>query len=145
MPIRVRYAETDQMGQVYHANYLVWFEAGRGHVMRELGLPYGRLEEAGFLLPVTRFDALMRIPAVYDDELRVRTWVELARSRAVHFRYHVVRGHEILAEGSTLHVSMDRKGRAVRMPVAATELLTAYAARWPAPPARRPKPGHDPS
>jgi acyl-CoA thioester hydrolase len=57
LPLRVRYSETDQMGQAYYANYLVWFEAARGHLMRELGLPYGRLEEEGVLLPVTRFAA----------------------------------------------------------------------------------------
>jgi acyl-CoA thioester hydrolase len=122
------------MGQAYYANYLVWFEAARGHLMRELGLPYGRLEEAGFLLPVTRFDARLVSPARYDDDLRVHPWVTQARSRGVVFRYQVVRGTDILATGGTEHVSVDRTGKPIRLPQAAQALLREYAARWPAPP-----------
>ena len=132
-PIRVRYSETDQMGHAYYANYLIWFEAARGHFMRELGLPYGRLEQAGFLLPVTRFSARLVRPARYDDDLRVRLWIPRARSRLVEFVYHVMRDDERLAEGTTQHVSIDRAGRPVRLPQEAMALLTAWQERWPAP------------
>ncbi|MDZ4806119.1 MAG: thioesterase family protein [Candidatus Eisenbacteria bacterium] len=132
-PIRVRYSETDQMGQAYYANYLVWFEAARGHLMRELGLPYGRLEEAGFLLPVTRFSARLVLPARYDEELHVRLWIPAARSRGVEFIYQVRRQNDVLAGGSTHHVSVDRSGRPVRLPDQALALLRAYQNRWPVP------------
>jgi len=139
-PIRVRYSETDQMGQAYYANYLVWFEAARGHLMRQLGLPYGRLEEAGFLLPVTRFSARLVLPARYDDELHVQAWIPALRSRGIEFTYLVRRQDEILARGSTHHVSVDRSGRPVRLPDQALHLLRAYRDRWPAPDGR----GYDP-
>jgi acyl-CoA thioester hydrolase len=145
LPLRVRYSETDQMGQAYYANYLVWFEAARGHLMRELGLPYGRLEEEGFLLPVTRFAARLVRPARYDDDLRVRLWVTALRSRGVSFVYHVLRAGELLAEGSTEHVSVDRAGRPVRLPDRALELLGSYRDARPAPPSRRARGDQDPS
>lgn len=145
LPVRVRYSETDQMGQAYYANYLVWFEAARGHLMRELGLPYGRLEEEGFLLPVTRFAARLVRPARYDDDLRVRLGVSSLRSRGVAFTYRVYRGTELLAEGSTEHVSVDRTGRPVRLPERAYRLLEEDAARRPAPPAGRRSIDQDPS
>jgi acyl-CoA thioester hydrolase len=133
LPLRVRYSETDQMGQAYYANYLVWFEAARGHLMRELGLPYGRLEEEGVLLPVTRFAARLARPARYDDDLRVRLRVTGLRSRGVTFAYRVLRDGELLAEGSTEHVSVDRGGRPVRLPARALRLLEEFRALAPHP------------
>lgn len=132
-PIRVRYSETDQMGHAYYANYLVWFEAARGHLMRELGCPYSGLEAAGVLLPVTHFRARLVAPARYDEEIHVRLWIVALRSRAVEFAYQVWRGGDFLAEGGTTHVSVDRTGRPVRLPADAAARLREYLAIRPLP------------
>lgn len=128
-PIRVRYSETDQMGHAYYANYLIWFEAARGHLMRAIDCPYGGLEAEGFLLPVTRFWARLSAPARYDEEIHVRLWIVALRSRAIEFYYQVWRQNDFLAEGGTTHVSVDRAGRPVRLPAAAVERLLAYQ-KW---------------
>jgi acyl-CoA thioester hydrolase len=132
-PIRVRYSETDQMGQAYYANYLIWFEAARGHLMRELGIPYGTIESQGFFLPVSRFWARLAKPARYDDALGVHIRVVSARSRVVEFHYQVRRHDELLAEGGTTHVSVDREGRPARLPPAPLEALGTYAAAFEVP------------
>ena len=132
-PIRVRYSETDQMGQAYYANYLVWFEAARGHLMRELGIPYGTIEAEGIFLPVTRFWARLVRPARYDDGLKVRLWISGLQSRAVEFHYEVRRDNDVLAEGGTTHISVDRQGRPVRLPARPLEALGDYRNRYPAP------------
>lgn len=132
-PIRVRYAETDQMRQAYNAHYLVWFEAARGHLMRELGIPYGHIEAAGFHLPVSRFWARLSRPARYDDSLGVRIWVAGLKSRAVEFYYRILRDGELLAEGGTTHVSVDAGGRPTRLPGTAGRALAAYAEKCPPP------------
>lgn len=89
--VRVRYAETDQMGVVYHANYLVWCEVGRTDFIRALGTSYADLERAGLRLAVA--DARIRFvaPARYDDDVRIDTWIERAQSRAVTFGYEISR------------------------------------------------------
>jgi acyl-CoA thioester hydrolase len=135
-PIRVRYSETDQMGQAYYANYLVWFEAARGHLMRELGIPYGSIEAEGFFLPVTRFWARLVRPARYDDGLVVRLWISGLKSRAVDFHYEVRRGEVLLAEGGTIHISVDRQGRPVRLPERPLAALGDYRDRHPSPATR---------
>lgn len=108
--IRVRYAETDQMGVVYHANYLVWFEVGRVEFLRQLGFSYRDMEEndACFIAVV---DARCRYkaPARYDDEVIVRTHLKNVRESLVHFGYELVRLSDglLLAEGETTHVVTD--------------------------------------
>ena len=87
--LRVRYAETDAMGVVYHANYLVWFEVGRGEYSRQMGADYRTWEERGLFLPVTEATCSYRAPARYGDLVVVSTWVEEARSRSVAFGYEV--------------------------------------------------------
>src|ERR1700709_2715329 len=90
--VRVRYAETDQMGVVYHANYLVWFEVGRVELIRQMGLDYRKLEsEEGCLIAVVEATARYKSPARYDDELVVRTRISGVRGSMVRFRYQVVR------------------------------------------------------
>ncbi len=118
--VRVAYADTDQMGIVYHANALVWFERGRTEAMRELGLPYAALEARGVLLPVVEAGARFLRPARYDDLLAVETVVAgLGRVR-LRFRYRVRRddspGSPVLIEGFTEHAFIDRGGRLVRLP-----------------------------
>jgi acyl-CoA thioester hydrolase len=111
---RVRYAETDQMGIVYYANYLVWFELGRVELLRSLGLTYSRLEtDHGCILPVIEARCRYRAPARYDDEILIETRPVLMRGSVLKFAYRVLRkapeGEEqtLLAEGETVHVVCD--------------------------------------
>jgi acyl-CoA thioester hydrolase len=116
--LRVRYAETDAMGVVYHANYLVWFEVGRGEYFRALGQDYGQWELRGYLLPASEAYARFHAPARFGDLVTVRTWVEQVRSRGLTLGYEVVhaQSQQRLASGWTRHICMDREGRACRLP-----------------------------
>jgi acyl-CoA thioester hydrolase len=117
--VRVRYAETDQMGVVYHANYLVWFEVGRAELMRERGLDYKRMEaEEGCGIAVVEATARYKAPARYDDELVVETRVAQVRGPVVRFTYRIVRATDgvLLCEGETVHVVVDRNMRRCAMP-----------------------------
>ncbi len=109
--VRVRYAETDQMGVVYHANYFVWFEVGRAELIRQMGLDYGQMErEEGCLIAVVEATARYKAPARYDDELVVKTSLAGVRGSIVRFRYQVVRAVDevLLTEGETVHVVVGR-------------------------------------
>lgn len=117
--LRVRYAETDQAGVVYHSNYLIWFEVGRVELCRDHGFNYRDMErDADARLPVTEARVRYRHPARYDDEIIIRTRVTLLRSRAITFMYQVVRATDemLLAEGETDHVVMNKEGRARTFP-----------------------------
>ena len=81
--LRVRYAETDAMGIVHHANYLVWFEAGRGDYFRHLGVSYEEVEERGYLLPLSEAYVRYAAPAHYGEMILVRTWIQETRSRSL--------------------------------------------------------------
>ena len=107
--MRVRYSETDQMGVVYHANYLVYMEEGRTRLMAALGQPYADLERSGVGLAVRRADLRFRAPARYDDPLVVRTHVARVGGASVVFRYEVVRetDERLLATGSTELACLD--------------------------------------
>jgi len=134
--VTVRYAETDMMGIVYHANYLPWFEIARTTMLRELGVPYRRLEEEGFRLPVLELSAKFLRPALYDDTLEVTATVRERPLLRIGIEYEVRRGAELLATGTTLHAFVDRGGRPVRPPPWAMEALgRAFGAPQPAPPA----------
>jgi len=118
-PVRVRYAETDQMGVVYHANYLVWFEIGRVELIRQMGLDYSRLEiEEGCLIAVVEATVRYKAPARYDDELVVRTRISGVRGSMVRFRYQVVRlaDDRLLCEGETAHVVVGRDMKRKALP-----------------------------
>ena len=116
--VRVRYAETDQMGVVYHANYLVWFEVGRVEFIRQLGLDYKSMEQDGALIAVAEVTARYKAPARYDDELIVRTSLAGVRGPIVRFRYAVVRPADemILCEGETVHFVVGRDMKRREMP-----------------------------
>ena len=116
--LRVRYAETDAMGVVYHANYLVWFEVGRGDYFRACGQDYGEWEKRGYYLPVSEAHARYHAPAHYGDSVIVRTWLEEVRSRSVTLGYEVVdaASRARLVTGWTKHICMDREGTAHRLP-----------------------------
>jgi acyl-CoA thioester hydrolase len=121
--VTVRYAETDMMGIVYHANYLPWFEVGRTTLLKEIGVSYRKLEEEGFRLPVLEVAAKFLRPAVYDDTLEVTSTVRERPLLRIRIEYEVRRGEELLATGSTLHAFVDREGRPVRPPPWAAEML----------------------
>jgi acyl-CoA thioester hydrolase len=116
--VRVRYAETDQMGVVYHANYFVWFEVGRTDLLRSTGWTYREMEADGLSLPVIEAHCEFKQPARYDDELEVKTIGELMSPVRVAFNYEIVRQADggLLATGRTVHATLDREGRPSRLP-----------------------------
>jgi acyl-CoA thioester hydrolase len=121
--VTVRYAETDMMGIVYHANYLPWFEVGRTTLLKEIGVPYRKLEEEGFRLPVLEVSAKFIRPAVYDDTLAILTTVTERPLLRIRLDYEVKRGDELLATGTSVHAFVDRQGRPVRPPPWASEMI----------------------
>jgi acyl-CoA thioester hydrolase len=127
--LRVRYAETDQMGVVYYANYLVWFEVGRADLCRKLGFAYREMErEDGLYLIVAEARCRYKAPAHYDDEIEVRTRLRELRKRVLIFTYEVYRqpDEELLAEGETVHVITDRHGRPRALPEKYREIFDAH-------------------
>ena len=116
--MRVRYAETDQMGVVYYANYLVWFEVGRTDLLRQNGWSYREMETDGYSLPVIDVQCTYKAPAKYDDELEVRTTGGMVSPVRMKFNYEVVRTADrgVLAVGSTEHATLDRTGKPCRLP-----------------------------
>ena len=117
--VRVRYAETDQMGVVYHANYLIWFEVGRVELIRQLGLDYKSMErEEHTGIAVVEATCRYRYPARYDDELIVRTRIAAMRGSLLRFTYAIHRANDnlLLCEGSTTHVAVSREMKRAPMP-----------------------------
>ena len=117
--IRVRYAETDQMGVVYHSNHFVWFEVGRVEFFRQLGFSYKDMEQQyGCHIAVVDARCRYKAPARYDDEVVVRTQLKNARESMVHFGYELVRAADglLLAEGETMHVVIDREMKKTPIP-----------------------------
>lgn len=116
--LRVRYAETDQMGVVYYANYLVWFEVARTDLLRTLGWSYREMEEAGFRLPVIEAHCEYRRPARYDEEIEIRTEGRLCSPVRMEFVYEVLltSSQTPAASGRTVHAAVDRDGRPCRLP-----------------------------
>lgn len=115
--IRVIYGDTDQMGVVYYANYLRWFEAGRTEFLRAKGLSYGDFEARERLaLPVAEAGVTYRMPARYDDLVAVETSLVEARRASARFEYAVRRGGDLLATGFTVHACVDGEGRIRRLP-----------------------------
>lgn len=118
LDLRVRYAETDRMGVVYYANYLIWFEMGRSEYCRQRGFPYLELEEQGYRLVVAEASCTYRRPAQYDELVTVRTFLHTLRRRSICFKYQVVRkgSGETLVEGETKHLCIDSEGRVKTIP-----------------------------
>lgn len=117
--LRVRYAETDQMGVVYHANHFIWFEIGRVDLMRQLGFSYRDLErDHGCFIPVVDARCRYKAPARYDDEIIVRTHLRNVRESLIHFGYELLRAQdgELLAEGETMHMILDAKMKPAALP-----------------------------
>ncbi|MEZ5290248.1 MAG: thioesterase family protein [Vicinamibacterales bacterium] len=121
--IRVRYAETDQMGVAYHSNYFVWFEVARTDWLRDQGVTYRALEQEGYFLPVIDARCEYRAAARYDDDLTVTATARLVSPVRVAFDYEISSPSAIVAVGATVHATLDRAGRPVRVPVRIKELF----------------------
>jgi acyl-CoA thioester hydrolase len=123
--VRVRYAETDKMGIVYYAHYFVWFEIGRTEWLRETGWTYRAMEDEGFGLPVIEARCEYRSSARYDDDLRIETRARLVTPIRLAFEYRVIRvaDEQLIATGETVHATVDRTGRPVRLPARVKDLL----------------------
>ena len=124
---RVNYSETDQMGFVYHANYLVWLDMARTEHLRSTGVTYRDMEERGVFLAVTEARIRYRLAARYDDLVRIRCWVRDLASRRVVFGYAVERAEtaELLATAETALIALDRRRALSRVPADVTERLHA--------------------
>jgi acyl-CoA thioester hydrolase len=117
--IRVRYAETDQMGVVYHANHFIWFEVGRVELLRQLGFSYRDMEENdGCYIAVVDARCRYKAPARYDDEILVRTHIKNIRESLIHFGYELLRANDgtLLAEGETTHLVTDSQMKIATIP-----------------------------
>jgi acyl-CoA thioester hydrolase len=127
--VRVRYVETDQMGVVYHSNYLVWFEIGRVEFIRQLGLNYKQMEEEdGCGISVVDVHARYRAPARYDDELMVETRLLAARGAVIKFGYRILRISDgvLLCEGETTHVCVSKDMKKMCLPAKYAERFAAH-------------------
>jgi acyl-CoA thioester hydrolase len=126
--LRVRYAETDQMGVVYHANYVVWFEVGRVELLRSLGFRYRDMERnEDCHIAVVDMRCRYKAPAMYDDEIVVRTHLKNVRESLLHFAYEVLRPGDstLLAEGETTHIVVNSKFEKTVLPEKYAKVLNA--------------------
>ena len=114
--IRVRYAETDRMGLLHHANYLVYFEQARTELLRDQGLTYKDMEDAGFLLVLTKVEVRYKQPARYDDLLTIRTTVARTTPIRIEHKYEVLCEGRLVAEGNTTLACIDREGKLQALP-----------------------------
>ena len=116
--LRVRYAETDRMGVVYYANYLVWFEVARADLLRSLGWSYKEMEDTGITLPVIEARCEYKAPARYDDEIAIQTEGWLRSPVRMEFAYRVTRAADsiLAASGTTMHAALGTDGRPCRLP-----------------------------
>jgi acyl-CoA thioester hydrolase len=123
--LRVRYAETDKMGVVYYANYLVWFEVGRADLLRSLGWSYREMEQAGVSLPVIEAHCTYQRPARYDDEIEIRTTGRMLSPVRMEFDYTVIKIQDgtVAATGQTIHAALDPAGRPCRLPARIREVF----------------------
>ena len=124
---RVIYGDTDQMGVVYYANYLRWFERGRTEFLREIGLPYGSIEKQGLHFPVAEVSCRYLKPARFDDEITIETTLVALSRVTLDFSYKISRKNDgqLLAEGTTRHACVDREGKATRITPALENALKA--------------------
>jgi acyl-CoA thioester hydrolase len=123
--LRVRYAETDKMGVVYYANYLVWFEVARADLLRSLGWSYREMEIAGISLPVIEAHCDYLRPARYDDEIEVKTEGRMLSPVRMEFHYQVIKKADqtVAASGRTVHAALDPAGKPCRLPARVREVF----------------------
>ena len=124
--IKVRYAETDNMGIVYYANYLVWFEVGRTEFILSEGLDYADIEKEGLFMAVVEASCAYKAPARYGDTVTVHTWPSDIKHSSLKFNYKVMRKKDgvLLAQGSTTHVLIDKDVKPRKIPEKIRALLT---------------------
>ncbi len=130
--LRVRYAETDQMGIVYHSNHFIWFEIGRVELMRQLGFSYREMEkEDERCVAVVEAKCRYRAPARYDEEILVRTWLLNVKESVIHFGYELLRAQEgtLIAEGETTHIVTDLNMKVAVLPERYLERFRAAAGK----------------
>lgn len=114
--IRVRYAETDRMGLLHHANYLVYFEQGRTELLREQGFSYKDIEDQGYYLVLTKVQVRYKRPARYDDLLTLRTILRKTSAVKIEHGYELFCGNDLLAEGETTLGCVNRQGQIQMLP-----------------------------
>jgi len=117
--LRVRYAETDKMGVVYHSNFVIWFEVGRVELLRQFGFQYSEMEaEDNCHIPVVDLRVRYKVPALYDDEIVVRTEIKNVRSSLLHFSYEIFRdgNRMLLATGETMHIIVNKELERTALP-----------------------------
>jgi len=117
--LRVRYAETDKMGVVYHSNFVIWFEVGRVELLRQLGFQYSEMEsDDNCHIPVVDLRVRYKSPAQYDDEIVVRTQIKNVRASLLHFSYEIFREADrtLLATGETMHIIVNNKLERTALP-----------------------------
>jgi acyl-CoA thioester hydrolase len=130
--LRVRYAETDKMGVVYHANFLIWFEVGRVELLRQLGFNYRDMEiKDDCHIAVVDVRCRYRLPARYDDEIVVRTSLKNVRESLLHFGYEIVRAADdaLLADGESTHIAVTSKFEKMPLPEKYREVMLNHKER----------------
>ena len=130
--LRVRYAETDQMGVAYHSNHLIWFEVGRVELMRQMGVSYRDMErDDGLYIAVAEAKCRYRSPVYYDEEIVVRTWLKAVRSSVVIFSYELLRAETraLLAEGETVHIVTNSSMKVSSLPEKYSNVFRSAAGR----------------
>jgi len=121
--LKVRYAETDQMGVVYYANYLVWFEVARTEYFRKLNVLYSDLEKKGIYLVVAESNCKYKASVKYDDAICVRTRLNYVKAGSLEFGYEIFQGDKLVATGRTAHVFINRKRKPIRIPLEVARVL----------------------
>lgn len=123
--IRVIYADTDAMGIVYHANYIRWFEIGRGELLRQLGIPYATINRLGYDLPLTEVSCHYRFPAHYDEVLLLETEMVDLRGASIKFSYVLWNENrdKIIVEGESVQACLNKLGKVVRFPLEIIEKI----------------------
>jgi acyl-CoA thioester hydrolase len=128
LTLRVRYAETDQMGVVYYANYLVWFEVARTEYFRRRGVRYSDLERKGIYLMVAESHCRYKAPVRYDDHLRIVTTITYVKASSLEFSYQIFLDQKLIATGSTVHVFVNQERKPVKIPAEITRVFTKHTA-----------------
>lgn len=126
--IRVRYSDTDQMGVVYYSRYFEYFEVGRTELLRQLGIPYSKMEKLGVKLPVAETKCLYKTPVSYDDEIIVETRLEKFPRASIRIDYKIFKAgdNSMVAEGYTIHPFINDKNKTVRIPGFFKDILLQF-------------------
>lgn len=125
--IRVRYQETDNMGVVYYANYLVWFEIARTEYLRSCGISYRQIEKRGLYLMVVSASCKYKSPARYDDVVRIQSWISALKNSSLRFEYNLFVGEKLIATGESVHVFTNESRKPVRIPEEVRSLQAGHS------------------